>query len=335
MEMMDEMDEDSSDGGDDGDDADSEEAGKQPRRRVPISRRAGEEDDESEENDSSSEPDKLEGVEEGSEEEESEDEDDSGSEPGEESVGSGGHDWRASLANVAFEDIEKLRRDGARIQPLAKRAADGGKGATQRSSKNAPSEVTSKKPVGRLRLAHGFNAGSLKDASTRAVDPRFEKLAGGLDEAAVRQRYGFVYEMAADEAKQLKSRLKQHRAADGKTGDKRRQAKRAGKLLDANSALELQRDADRRVSLLSSKARSDRERAARSELKAKELKLVAAGKMPFFAKRSVLKEATLTKQYEELKSSGKLSGALAERRKRRASKQRKWMPTARNEREES
>lgn len=48
-------------------------------------------------------------------------------------------DWRAALADVAFEDIDKLRRDGARVQPLAKRSAQpGGEGPAkpQRANKN-------------------------------------------------------------------------------------------------------------------------------------------------------------------------------------------------------
>jgi ribosomal protein L32 len=131
----------------------------------------------------------------------------------------------------------------------------------------------------------------------------------------------------------MKAALKAHRAAEAKpTSEQRRRAKRAGRLLDADAASELQRESDRRTSMLGNKARADRERKAKAEVKAKELKAVALGKRPFFAKQSVLKEAVLTKQYDELKKSGKLGAALAERRKRRATKQRKWMPLSRTER---
>jgi ribosomal RNA-processing protein 36 len=150
----------------------------------------------------------------------------------------------------------------------------------------------------------------------------------------VRQHYGFVYEQAEEEARRMRGALKAHRAAEAKpTSAQRRKARRAGKLLDSDHALELQKQADRRTSLLGAKKRDDRERQAKAELKAKELAAVAQGKRPYFPKRGVIKDATLTKQYHELKAKGKLGTALAERRKRRAGKQRKWMPTGRQARD--
>lgn len=193
--------------------------------------------------------------------------------------------------------------------------------------------MTSKKPVGRLRLAHGFDAGALREASSRRIDPRFEPLAGKLDEAAVRQRYAHVYEQAEAEAAQMRRQLKEHRAAEAKPAAKRRLARKAGKLLSPEAALELRRQADQRGSFLSAQARAERERKAKAELRSKELALVSEGKRPFFAKKAQLKEAVLVRQYDELRQAGKLGTAIAERRKRRASKQRKWMPTARLERE--
>lgn len=172
----------------------------------------------------------------------------------------------------------------------------------------------------------------MKEASARRVDPRFEPLAGRLDEGAVRQKYGFVYEQARSEADELRRQLKAHRAAEALPAAKRRLARKAGTLLAPETVLELQRQADKCTSLLSAHARTERERAAKAELRAKELALVAQGKRPFFAKKSVVRDATLTKQYAELKQSGKLGAALAERRKRRAGKQRKWMPTQRHAR---
>lgn len=189
--------------------------------------------------------------------------------------------------------------------------------------------MTSKRPVGRLRLAHGFDAGALKEKSARRIDPRFEPLAGKLDEAAIRQRYAFVYEQAEAEAAAMRRQLREHRAAEAKPAAKRRLARKAGKLLAPERVAELQRQADQRTSLLSAKARADRERQVRAELRKKELALVAQGKRPFYAKKGVLKDAVLTKQYDELKRAGKLGVAVAERRKRRANKQRKWMPTGR------
>lgn len=84
----------------------------------------------------------------------------SGTEGPEETGAAAPLSWRASLADVAFEDIEKLRRDGGRVQPLAKRSAqpDGGPPgkAPHRANKNRSARALPKRgrsPVSRAAPA--------------------------------------------------------------------------------------------------------------------------------------------------------------------------------------
>lgn len=56
---------------------------------------------------------------------------------------------------------------------------------------------------------------------------------------------------------------------------------------------------------------------------------VAAGKKPFFLKESDKKKRALVAKYEELMSSGQLDKYMAKRRKKNASKDHRYVPSAR------
>jgi len=263
------------------------------------------------------------------EEEEDDDSDDAGEEAdaSEESGGcSDGADpqaptWRERLAEVPFEEIDRLRREGARVQPLARRTGEGAdKGRIKRLNKNRPVEATSKKPVSRFRLAYGYDAGALKAPEAKRIDPRFEAVSGSLDPSRVRQQYGFVYDQARHELEALRSSLKGHRKAEALTGRKRQRARRKGALLGEDEARALQSESDRRLALLSRHDKEDRERRAKAALRKKEAQAVAQGKRPYFPKKAVIKEAALKEQYEDLKRQGTLDKALNAKRKRKAKK---------------
>ena len=56
---------------------------------------------------------------------------------------------------------------------------------------------------------------------------------------------------------------------------------------------------------------------------------VKAGKRPFFAKKSAVRERELLTQYEELKKEGKLDKFLARKRKKLGGRDHKRMPDER------
>jgi ribosomal RNA-processing protein 36 len=56
---------------------------------------------------------------------------------------------------------------------------------------------------------------------------------------------------------------------------------------------------------------------------------VAAGKKPFFLKKSDKRKRELMAKYEELKDSGRLDKFMAKRRKKNASKDHRYVPSAR------
>ena len=54
---------------------------------------------------------------------------------------------------------------------------------------------------------------------------------------------------------------------------------------------------------------------------------VAAGKRPYYKKAREIREEQLTEQFQQLEKSGRLDNYMAKKRKQRASKQRKALPT--------
>ena len=75
----------------------------------------------------------------------------------------------------------------------------------------------------------------------------------------------------------------------------------------------------------------DVEAAERQRLKSavrkKEVVAVAAGKRPYYKKAREIREEQLTEQFQQLEKSGRLDNYMAKKRKQRASKQRKALPT--------
>jgi ribosomal RNA-processing protein 36 len=62
---------------------------------------------------------------------------------------------------------------------------------------------------------------------------------------------------------------------------------------------------------------------------ATEKQAVAAGKAPFYLKKSEVKKRELLAKYEELKDSGGLEKFMAKRRKKNAAKDHRYVPSTR------
>jgi ribosomal RNA-processing protein 36 len=66
-------------------------------------------------------------------------------------------------------------------------------------------------------------------------------------------------------------------------------------------------------------------------VKQEEKEKVAKGKNPYFLKRSAKKAIEMEERFDELKKQGKLNSFLNKKRKKNASKDRKWLPTRRDD----
>lgn len=167
--------------------------------------------------------------------------------------------------------------------------------ASKRSSKHAPQEMTSKKPVSRRREI-------LTDPRRKARDPRFEALTGRLDEAKVAKNYAFLEEYRESEMADLRAQIKKTKDMTAKEDLKRQ-------LLSMESK---------------KKARQKKEDEAKllQEHRKKEKELVAQGKQPFYLRKSEQKKQLLMNRYADM-SKGQVDKAIERKRKKVASKEKK------------
>lgn len=167
--------------------------------------------------------------------------------------------------------------------------------AAKRSSKHAPQEMSSKKPVSRRREI-------LTDPRRKARDPRFEALTGRLDEAKVAKNYAFLEEYRESEMADLRAQIKKTKDVTAKEDLKRQ-------LLSMESK---------------KKARQKKEDEAKllQEHRKKEKELVAQGKQPFYLRKSEQKKQLLMNRYADMNKS-QVDKAIERKRKKVASKEKK------------
>lgn len=167
----------------------------------------------------------------------------------------------------------------------------------KRSSKHAPQEQTSKKPVSRRREI-------LADPRRKHRDPRFDPLvaSGRLDESKASKAYAFLDEYRDSEMADLRAQIKKTKDADAKERLKRQ-------LMSMESRKKAARKKQEEDALL-------------REHRQQEKELVAQGKKPFYLKKSEQKERLLTKRYDGM-SKGQVDKAIARKRKKVAGKEKK------------
>ncbi|PTB62816.1 DUF947-domain-containing protein [Trichoderma citrinoviride] len=167
--------------------------------------------------------------------------------------------------------------------------------SSKRSSKHAPQEMTSKKPVSRRREI-------LPDPRRKARDPRFDALTGKLDEAKFAKNYAFLDEYREKEMADLRAQIKKTKDPYVKEDLKRQ-------LLSMESK---------------KKARQQKEEEARllAEHRKKEKELVAQGKQPFYLRKSEQKKQLLLNRYASM-SKGQVDRAIERKRKKVAGKEKK------------
>lgn len=167
-----------------------------------------------------------------------------------------------------------------------------------RSSKHAPTEISSKKAVSRKREVVPVPKREFRD-------PRFEPLSGFVDEAKVRAAYSFLDDYREDEIKELKSAIKTAKDEDAK--DK---LKRALMSMESKKKAQIRKQKEQEI--------LDKHRKAEKEL-------VKQGKQPFYLKKAEQKKRVLLDQFGELKGK-KLDHVIERRRKKQEGREKKKMP---------
>ena len=172
-----------------------------------------------------------------------------------------------------------------------------------RSSKHAPTEISSKKAVSRKREVVPLPKREVRD-------PRFEPSSVPVDESKARRNYAFLDDYKEDEMKELRESIK--KSKDEVAKDKMKRT-----LLSMESKKKAQKRKDKEQEIL------DRHRKEEKEL-------VKQGKQPFYLKKAEQKKRVLLDQYGDLKGK-QLDRVIERRRKKVEGKEKKKMPFARRD----
>lgn len=168
----------------------------------------------------------------------------------------------------------------------------------KRDNKHAPTEVSSKKPVGRSREA-------IEVQKIERRDPRFDPdlTTKAPNTAYVNRNYGFLEDYKKDEMRILKEKIKKETNLDVKA----KLEKTLGSMQSREQA---------------SKERERRQRVL-SEFKNKERAAAKDGKIPYHLKAADKNKLYLKDKFDSMKDSKSLDKFLEKKRKRRSQKDRK------------
>ncbi|KAI0600460.1 hypothetical protein F4775DRAFT_590404 [Biscogniauxia sp. FL1348] len=177
-----------------------------------------------------------------------------------------------------------------------------------RSSKHAPTEQTSKRPVTRRREVVSY-------AKVAPRDPRFSSAVSSrgdapTDEERARRAYAFLDEYRDAEMGTLRDALKKARDPGA-----REELKRALTSMQGRRQAQQRKDAER--ALVAAHRRHERE-------------LVRQGKQPFYLKKSEQKKRLLVDRFAAMKKS-EVDRSIERRRKKMAAKEKRDMPFTRRE----
>jgi ribosomal RNA-processing protein 36 len=169
-------------------------------------------------------------------------------------------------------------------------------------SKNAPQEISSKRPVSRKHFLP-----SLTEAH-KPRDPRFETLGNSISESSFRKAYTFIDGYQRDEIALLKTQIRASRDTSEKD-----------KLEKALKSLQSRKD---------SRMAKDRAAEVLKERKREEMEKVRHGKQPFYLKKSEERKLVMEDKYSKL-GKKKLEKVLEKKRKKKEGKELRRMPRQR------
>ncbi|KAJ1311253.1 hypothetical protein OPQ81_009751 [Rhizoctonia solani] len=177
------------------------------------------------------------------------------------------------------------------------------KDISKRSSKHAPTEITSKRPVSRHR--------TVVDVPVIATrDPRFTPLSGPVSQPKYSRAYSFITDLQKNEAETLKASLA-----------KARKQRAPWETIES-----LERALKRAESAIEKAKRDEREREALAKAKKEEKEKQKAGKGAWFMKKSERRELLLKAKFDDLATSGGQNAvrkAIDKRKKKIAQKEKK------------
>lgn len=238
------------------------------------------------------------------------------------------------LADVTFEELLKARSDGS--HSVYKKPNQEKKSG--RLNKNRPIEVSSKKPVSRLR--------EVIQAPKRVIrDPRFESLCGTFDAKQFRSKYDFLFkkydpEIIQEEQKKLDkskdpdavNRFKS--SISWMRGNLPAEREKLRKQLAKSNDPEVIGELKNRLSWIDKQLKSESSKNTEAAIlaghKKKEREATKKGKQPFYLSKSALRQQRLIEKYEDLKASGKLDAFIEKRRRKNAAKDHRYMPYRRS-----
>lgn len=187
-----------------------------------------------------------------------------------------------------------------------------------RSSKHAPMEMSSKRPVSRKREI-------LPVKKLQARDPRFDPLVAARSSAGIGSAHGNGEQVSEDRARRAYAFLDEYR------DDEMRQLKAAIKKAKNPADKEkLQRALMSMESRKRAREQKDRERAVVEEHRRREKELVKEGKKakPFYLKKSEQRKRLLMDQFTGM-SEKQREKAIEKKRKKVAAKEKKELPLER------
>ncbi|OTA92629.1 hypothetical protein M434DRAFT_396297 [Hypoxylon sp. CO27-5] len=202
---------------------------------------------------------------------------------------------KARMSQEEDEDEEDSDSD----QPDSK-PKDKSRPKPHRSSKHAPAEQSSKRPVSRKREVVSIH-------KPVARDPRFSAAVSGrpIDEDKLRKAYSFLDEYRDSEMAELRAAIKKTKDAGAKE-----ELKRALASMESKKQAQKQRD---------------KERELLEEHRRQEKELVKQGKKPFYLKKSEQKKQLLVDRFSGLKKK-QVDRVIERRRKKLAARERRDMP---------
>jgi len=169
--------------------------------------------------------------------------------------------------------------------------------------KNAPAEMSSRRPVKRLR-------DNADNSVKKFRDPRFMDLHGKLNHEKFLQSYEFLEERQEKEINEITKVLKKVKSEKTKSVLKESLGKMKQEMMERHRAAAV------KVRL--------------REVNRAERQKVQEGKTPFFLKRAAKKDIALDERFNELKREGKLQKFLGKKRKKNSNKDHRLMPDRRN-----
>lgn len=208
---------------------------------------------------------------------------------------------RGHLNAISNRDRMSPTQDIGNPEAAERQARKNDRHEHARSSKHAPTEMSSKKAVSRKREVVSVIKRDIRD-------PRFEPTSGPIYEERAKKNYGFLDEYRDSEMSELRFAIRQTK--DLITKDKLKRA-----LLRMESKQKTQRKKTHEQEVL---------RAHRT----KEKEQIAQGKKPFYLKRAEQKKLALVHRYQSMKGK-QVDKVIERRRKKKASREKKDMPEER------